>query len=282
MSAPAVLPAATIVLLRETAPDAPHGFEVFLVKRPATASFLADAFVFPGGRVDEDDRAREWIGQCDDVSTFVRRGREDAGTELAHGVAAIRELLEEAGVLLARGGDGVPVDDAGAIARVRGDVHGGAASFLDSCRSMGWRLALDAIHPWSRWVTPAFEPKRFDTRFYVARWDATRKALHDGRETVDSAWMLPSDALERAERGDRLFGLPTLRTLQELLAHETPADAIRAAAGRPLDPIHPVLREREGARWLLLPGDPDYPAPVSFAVGAPARYRLDGARWKPA
>lgn len=275
------IPAATVMLLRET--DGGHAsFEVFLVKRPAKASFMADAHVFPGGRVDERDRAREWRGCCDGLDAFLRRGREDAVTELAHGVAAMRELLEEAGILLARGPDRdlTPTDDA--IGRARTAVHQGQAAFLDVCQVCKWRLALDVLYPWSRWVTPAFEPRRFDTRFYAARWHPAAVATHDGHETVDSAWMTPAEALARSERGEHLFGLPTLRTLGELARFESIDAVLAASATRPLDPVDPLVVEQDKGLCLVLPGDPAYPRPVSFAVAPPTRYRLDGDRWRPA
>ena len=282
MRVPPVIPAATVVLLRD--PPAGHttGFEVFLVKRPARASFMPHAHVFPGGRVDTHDREPAWRDRVDGLEAFVHRAREGAEDELAHGVAAIRELFEEAGVLLACDATGHLVSHATALSAARTAVHDGTAAFLDVCRSHGWRLALDRLRPWSRWVTPAFEPKRFDARFYVACWSGEGDASHDGRETVASDWMTPAEAIARSERGEHLLGLPTLRTLFELARFDSPAAAAAATAGRPLDPIDPLIYERDDERWLVLPGDPDYPRPVSFAVEPPTRYRLDAARWKPA
>ena len=200
--------AATVMLVR----DAPDGIEVFMLRRNADLVFVPGAYVFPGGSVDEADAA-------EGGDAFV--------------VAAIRECFEEAGALLAydRSGEFVDLlDDATAerFAAYRDDVHAGRRTMHEVCAREGLRLATDALHPVSRWVTPPRSPRRFDTRFFIARAPLNQAFLHCDRETVASEWVRPDDALARFGEGDIELILPTERSLQ-LIAKSSAVDELLAA-----------------------------------------------------
>ena len=202
--------AATVMLVR----DAGDGVEVFMLKRHADLVFVPGAYVFPGGAVDDADRAF-------DHDPFV--------------VAAIRECFEEAGALLAyvAGHRFVDLHDEAAAVRFReyrDAVHAGRLTIHDLCELEGLRLAVDALQPVSRWVTPPRSPRRFDTRFFVARAPSNQAFLHDDRETTASEWVRPVDALERFKAGDIELILPTERSL-EMLARAHSVDALLVAAG---------------------------------------------------
>src|SRR2546421_2983144 len=184
--------AATVMLVR----DAGDGLEVFMLRRNTALVFVPGAYVFPGGAVDVADAA-------------------EGGDAFA--VAAIRESFEEAGALLAydRSGELADLSDDATAARFHGDrddVHAGRMTIHELCAIEGLRLAVDALRPVSRWVTPPRSPRRFDTRFFVARAPRDQALVHDDRETVASEWVRPHAALSRFEDGDIELILPTERT----------------------------------------------------------------------
>ena len=186
-------PAATVVLIRPGV----AGIEVLLTSRPSSMAFAADAHVFPGGRVDVDDA---------DPSLLARAGV--GATD--HDIAAIRELFEEAGVLLATGGS----REERRIVRSR--LVRGETTFRASAEALDLRLDTSALVPLSRWVTPAGMPRRFDARFYVAELPADAEVSIEGGEVVEAAWFAPRAALDAMSRGDLSMWLPTSSTIQQL------------------------------------------------------------------
>jgi 8-oxo-dGTP pyrophosphatase MutT (NUDIX family) len=253
--------AATVMLLR----DGPDGLEVFMLQRTLNAAFVGGFYVFPGGVVDDADRHADVGAVCEgrtDAEASDVLGIDRGG--LAFWVAAIRECFEEAGVLLARTPDHafVSFDDAGVADRFR--VHRAAIDdrslrIVDLCVSEGLHLDLGEIAYVSHWITPLAEPRRFDTRFFVAHAPAQQTPLHDDRETIASLWVRPADALERQRRGELQLIIPTIKNLEFLLPHATAADALQAAqlAGRP-EVIFPKIVRKGDLMSVLLPGDPGY------------------------
>lgn len=248
--------AAAVILVREGAP----GLEVLLVRRPAKAAFMAQAFVFPGG---------------------ARDGDEDPRT------TAARELFEEAGVLLADR----PVDAATAAGlRARAAAGEPLHELL-----AGAGLALDpgALAPFAHWITPSAEKRRFSARFYLAALPAGQVASIDGRELVDERWVAPRDALERA--AELHLPPPQLRTLWELrdVAGVEAAQALarsRAPHVAPLLPRFAPIADAPGGFALLLPWDPGYEglgtgeaahlAADHPLAGGPGRFVLDDGVWR--
>src|SRR5258708_4669026 len=181
------LPAATILLLR----DAPGGLEVFMVKRHHQIDFVAGALGFPGGRVDKGD------------SEAALRDHTDGGGEWsdemrAMGAAAIREAFEESGILLARDADtgelltARRLEGLGSFRQALEKRQVGLAEML---RSERLRLAYDQLVHFAHWITPENMPKRFDTHFFVAKSPLGHEGSHDGRESVDSIWITPQNAI---------------------------------------------------------------------------------------
>lgn len=236
---------ATVILLR----DAPAGPEVFLQRRGAGASFMAGAYVFPGGVVDDTDR-----GMPPELVD------EPGADLLAQRVAAVRELFEEAGVLLATR-DGALVDGGfvtgPTTTAVRRRLHDRADPFdwRPWLAEQGLVLATGPLVLASRWVTPVVEPKRFDTWFFVVEAPTVQDADHDDVEMTDSLWARPADALAAAEAGDVFMVPPTRRNLAALVGFDRAGDAV-AAAGGPgaAEPILPVIRrDDDGSVWVTHP-----------------------------
>jgi 8-oxo-dGTP pyrophosphatase MutT (NUDIX family) len=261
--------AATVMLVRDGArrDDIESRIEVFMLQRHRDSVFLGGAYVFPGGAVDEHDRHADLEGVCagrTDAVASALLGLDPPTGGLAFWVAGIREAFEEAGVLLAYGPDGAIVDwsDPSVAARFaehRKAVDAGERRLVDVCRDEGLSLAADAVHYFSHWITPVGPPRRFDTRFFVARAPEGHTYVHDERETIDHAWVRPAEAIARQARGEVDIILPTLRTLQTIGRFATTDELLTAAAAAGDIPtmLPRVVQDADGTR-ILLPGDEGY------------------------
>jgi 8-oxo-dGTP pyrophosphatase MutT (NUDIX family) len=246
--------AATVMLVR----DSDEGLETFMLQRRFDSAFVGGAHVFPGGAVDPDDRGPGVEGWCEgrsDVDASRQLGVPSGG--LGFWVAAVRECFEEAGVLLAYDGDGAVLDlaastDRQRFAEHRRSVDGGGGSLAAVCDAEGLRLATDAMHYLSHWVTPEGSPRRYDTRFFVTEAPAGQVPSHDEHETIADMWTTPAAALDAYARGDVELIMPTLRTL-EVAAEFASAAALLAAVERPVDEIPDIVPDELGRR-VALPG----------------------------
>jgi len=262
MSSP-IRDAATVLLLR----DRPSGeFEVLMVRRHGQSGFMAGAHVFPGGKLDPADSASNVLASVTGRSAEGARvalGENGLSGETALGlfVAALRETFEEAGVLLADHATGTD------LVAARNSLHAGTA-FAGVLNSLSATLRLDRIVPFSRWVTPAVEPRRFDTRFFVARVEASQHAEHDRRETTEHAWLTPREAIDATLRHEILLPPPTLKSLLELSEFGSAEAVLTAAAARRPPYVCPVIQEVDGALTVLLPGDPLHPEAVPELAGS--------------
>jgi 8-oxo-dGTP pyrophosphatase MutT (NUDIX family) len=272
MAAPA-RPASTVVLVRPSA----RRFEVLLVRRHGDIAFMGGAHVFPGGRVDALDRIEQPEAICDGVAAAVAGlpGLSPADA-VAHFVAATRELLEEAGVLLA-----APVDTR-RLPELRREVNAGTLSMDALARREGLRLSLDRLVPFAHWVTPEFETRRFDTRFFVAMLPDAQEAAHDERETIESEWLDPDDAVERCRRGEIALPPPTWTTLRTLARWHSADAVIASARARRIVTVQPGFVSDDRGTILTLPGDPLFPAPEGYEVPSETRFILVDGRWRPA
>lgn len=262
-----VKPAATVLLVRDADGG---GIEVFMLRRTFNAAFASGMFVFPGGKVDDVDGIGEIANLCDgltDSEASAMLGIESGG--LAYWVACIRECFEEAGVLLARDsrtGNVIRFDDPAVAVKFnteRHNIHDGSVALLDLCKREGLTLTTDEIHYVSHWITPMGERRRFDTRFFIARAPAAQEPLHDDGETIESMWISPQEAIERAHERDLMLMPPTRANIEFLLPHRT-ADEVMEAAARIGIPqtILPKLKIDSDGRvvGIAMPSDPEYDA----------------------
>ena len=232
--------AATVVLVRKGR----RGPEVLLTRRPASMAFAPDVHVFPGGRVDPGDAEPSLLARSvvppEDAARAIGGDLEPVAALAVH-VAAIRELFEEAGVLLADvaeaagvgvsvgPGIGVGAGAGGAVpsrsaALARSALVGGEASFEEIAAELGLRLRTDLLVPLSRWVTPPILPRRFDARFFAAELPVGARVTFEGDEVAGHAWSTPSAALEAMAAGEIGMWLPTSATLQQLQHAESVAE----------------------------------------------------------
>ncbi len=272
---PAPRDAATVLVVRDPPGGGPP--EIFFVKRNAEARFMGGAYVFPGGRLDPGDCLDDVPGDLDPAACAARLGDLDPARARGLHVAALRECLEESGLLLAVGDVPAPVREA--LRHSLTPPEGGPLGAL--LRQHGVTLHLSALAPIARWVTPRAETRRFDARFFVAQVprDGHLHAAHDGRETVDSAWLTAAEAIDRAQRRQIVLSPPTWRTLAELQGLDSAA-AILAAAPARLTPIEPHVRLRENTLWVELPDE--LPPPLHRALpDLPHSFQYQDGVWLP-
>jgi 8-oxo-dGTP pyrophosphatase MutT (NUDIX family) len=253
-------PAATVVLLR----DRPAGgLETLLTRRHTGSRFAGGDYVFPGGKVEADDMPEDverFLAGLTGAEAAQRLGGTLGPREaLAYWVAAIREVFEEVGVLLAYGTTGallaVTPENRERLARQRAACQSGNRAFFEMLREERLTLATDRLVHFAHWITPEESPLRFDTRFFAAPMPAGQEAEADGRETVATRWLAPGEALEALERREISLRLPTIKNL-ELLRARSAADALEALRARTVAPIRPRILTIEGRPVPVLPDDP--------------------------
>jgi 8-oxo-dGTP pyrophosphatase MutT (NUDIX family) len=238
--------AATVLLLR----DADPGIEVYLIRRAASMAFASGMYAFPGGAVDPRDASHEvhWAGPSA-ADWAARLGLEDAPAARSVVCAAVRETFEESGVLLA---GRVPGDVPGSEARtVVGDVSGPdwerarqalvdrELAFSDFLTQRGFGLRSDLLAAWGRWITPEFEPRRYDACFFLAALPGAQRTRDVGGEADGVVWVTPAEAVARQRRGEWAMLPPTVVTLSEIADQPSVESALRAAADRELTPVTP-------------------------------------------
>lgn len=262
--------AATVLLLRE---ETEGGFAVFMVKRHHKSGFMAGAYVFPGGTVDAADHGWSRVRGRAPAEAAALLGEEDGAVAIALHVAAIRETFEEAGVLIADGAD------AADLAGARAELHDGA-DFAALAEAHALVLRLDHIAPWSRWVTPFIESRRYDARFFLARAPREQEAEHDRIEVTAGEWLTPAAALARFEEGSIQLPPPTLRTIEQLASFASVDEAFAAAAARPAPlPVQPHFVQLGDVPTLTLPGDPEHPIAERRIEGS-TRFQLVDGRFR--
>jgi 8-oxo-dGTP pyrophosphatase MutT (NUDIX family) len=260
---PAPRPAATILLLR----DRPAGLEVFMVVRNHAIDFAGGALVFPGGRVEESDQ--ELADRPQDCPN-----PESLSTDaLAFRIAAIRETFEECGVLLARPHGSQDLIDAATLKRLedqhRAALNAGSIGFDAVLGSEGLLPAPDLLVHFAHWITPAHQPKRYDTHFFLAEAPEAHLAVHDGQEAVESIWITPAQALADTTTGKLVFA--TAKNLEKLGRSRTVDEAMSAARAAKVVTVQPKGTKLEGGKRLLrIPEEAGYGGSEFIVNFAPA------------
>jgi 8-oxo-dGTP pyrophosphatase MutT (NUDIX family) len=255
--------ASTILLLRDNA--ARKEIEVFMMVRHHQIEFNSGALVFPGGSIDASDKevaARPEL--CSGADGL------DAAA-LGFGIAAIRETFEESGILLARPQGSPALVDAKRASEIeaahRIALNERKTTFPKVLADNKLSLALDHLVPYAHWITPEGMPKRFDTWFFLASAPPEQVGAHDGRESTDSIWVSPREALEGGESGRFKLPFPTTRNLIRLGKQPNVRAALEDSRGKPVVTVMPVMTRLNGGRQLRIPLEAGYDGEV-FEVGA--------------
>ncbi len=221
-------PASTLILLR----DAAQGPELFMVERSHAADFVAGAYVFPGGAVDEADAHPDLQARVQGLSdTAASRRLGVASNGIGYWVAAVRECFEEAGILLAvdRGGAPIAPERLFALTPYRDKLNAGEVGFLEFLEREDLYLPCDRIAYFAHWITPPARSRRYSTRFFVALAPAGQIGSHDAGETVSHTWIRPAEALDRFEKGTLTLVNATRDALSRLAAYREARTALEAA-----------------------------------------------------
>jgi 8-oxo-dGTP pyrophosphatase MutT (NUDIX family) len=253
--------AATVILVRQAKADS---WAIFLARRHRQQSFMAGAFVFPGGQLEDGDYDPEFfrfIWAPDDFNPQATLQDAGLAPEKAQAffIAAIRETFEEAGILLAgnRSGEFISLQQEEDIARFSGyrrDLNNHQISFLEIIRREKIFLFPAALIPYSHWITPESAAKRFDTRFFLARLPRGQEAVADCTELTELLWVTPQTALQMHCSQKIILMPPTLKTITELMEFTSIDELLNAAKSRLIYPILP----QEFANGVKLPHDPEY------------------------
>lgn len=226
--------AATVIAARDTS----EGLEVFMVRRSARAVFMPNLYVFPGGRVEDEDH--------EDAARRLRGSPR--GVDVAYAMTAARETFEEAGLLFAdRVVDGKP------LAALRRAMHAGELTFGEVLAQLDAAVDAAQLRYFSRWVTPKSEhaTRRFDTRFFVARAPENQVAEADATEVLDGRWLRPRDALRAHERGEIGLIFPTIKHLERIAPYATVDELLQFADAKTIVTVSPEVQP--GPLFVLVP-----------------------------
>lgn len=242
MESSLAIPAATLVTVRER-PDGPP--ELLMVERAEGMAFAGGALVFPGGRIDEADRA---LGS--DADSAAR-------------IAAIRETFEETAIPVGL----TPVPPVEAALEIQRALLA-ERDFAELLDQNGLELELNTLTPLARWIPKFHATRRFDTLFFLARAPGPDRLPNiSAGECSGAYWITAADALERQRRGEARLIFPTRRNLERLALHSS-FDEMRAdALAHPVEPISPWVEEIEGENFITIPDGIGYPV---------TREKLDG------
>ena len=244
-------PSATIMLVR----DGKDGIEVFMVVRDRPMDGAMGAVVFPGGKIDEEDRHPENWGHL---------SPPQPDPALPYWLAAMRETFEEAGVVIARPegtakGDIAPARAREMVAKHRDSLLDRKVTFASIIRSEKLVPALDHMVHFAHWQTPLGLPKRFDTHFFLVSSPEGQEPIHDGREMVDCFWTSPGRIVAEANDGKRTLVPATKLNLELLAESKTVAEAMERAKGRPVVMVRPERFKTEAGSWAVkIPIDAGY------------------------
>ncbi len=252
-------PASAVMILRDTASG--QSFEVFMVRRVIQSDFMPDVYVFPGGSVTKDDIATE---QTPEICRTVPSNAADPSGLTALGVgvraAAIRELFEEAGVLLAYANESMLAIDEMNEERYetyRQEFNNRTGSLIEMAQTGKLVLATERLNYFAHWITPEVEgmPKRFDTHFFVTTAPKEQQAAYDQLETSEGIWITPTEALTRSKNNEFPLVFPTIHQLQELATSSSVAQVLALTSQTRVKVRMPVAVKRDGQTQIYLSED---------------------------
>lgn len=246
-----IIPAATMILLDDR-PD----LQVLMLLRNDASGFVASHTIFPGGAIEQDDRSSTWDSLISGLTN--KEADEQLRTEEARSywIAAIRETIEEVGVVVGSHEDELLED--------RKSLENGTVNFSQIVAQRQLSLNLSGVKPISRWITPKGGPRRYDTYFFAAQSRSPITPRVDGKEAVEVFWITPSDALQKWEAGELTMISPTLATLQQLQTYRNTDEIFSALESKPLPENIRIIDESNALP--LFPNDHNYKASYTWSA----------------
>lgn len=252
-------PAASVVLMRAPRDGRPAlgALEVYFLRRQRGMAFAGGMAVFPGGGVDPRDHDAHddvvWAGPA--PTAWAERLGVDVADARALVYAAVRETFEESGVLLAGPTpDRVVADTTGADWEAdRVALESRALSFSEFLTRRSLVVRTDLLTPWSLWITPIFEPRRFRTWFFLAELPEGQRTRDVSSESSEVMWLSVADALRACHADTVAMMPPQYCTCLELYDSGTPAEAAATGRHRELASIQPTARFHEDRAHLEIP-----------------------------
>ena len=251
----------TVILVR---PSASAGWKLFLVRRHQKQSFMAGAYVFPGGQVEKSDKSpalESYIKKNPDFkpARILQENELPEKDALGFFIAAIRETFEEVGILLggSPSGDFISFHDKDVRAQYneyRRRLYASEITLSEIAREEGILFFPEVLVPYAHWITPDFEKMRFDTRFFLAKLPPEQRPVADATELTESLWVTPENALQMHRRKEIMLMPPTFKTIEELSVFASIDELFMACAQKEIYPILPQL----SGDFILLPHDPEY------------------------
>ncbi len=258
-SPPPLRDAATVILVREKNKE----LEVYLLKRSTKSGFMGGLYVFPGGVVDDQDRGYTDWQPCIDLSACqieqqLCNDNFHIESASAFSVAAIRETLEEAGVLIASEKSKTKeAFDLMASRRLEKDLS--QDWFKSAIEKKKWILSFSNLGPWSHWITPKRMKKRFDTRFFIAFMPENQICVPDNLETKHGIWLPPLTALKQNLTTKTPLSPPAVVTLTHLLKFNTLEKLKQEIQYRSWgEPIAPIMIPSDNGPVIIEPWDPEF------------------------
>jgi 8-oxo-dGTP pyrophosphatase MutT (NUDIX family) len=258
-------PAASVMLVRESPAGAPEPIEVYMIRRHRGMKFLGGYYAFPGGRVDAADGVAESLARCWGMTEAeaARRFPATAGAPpLAFWMTAVRELLEESGILLACDEGGAPIDDASsavldAIERCRTALMAGAAPFEALLAREGWYADTRPLRYLSHFVTPRTSPIRYAARFFLCLAPPAQEPRLFTEETSEGFWIHPGEGYRRFLADEMAMAEPAEYGLA-YLAQFASLDELRQSLADDREKFHGIVHcidsfwegfDWKAARW---------------------------------
>ena len=245
-----LIPASTVLVIRDGTDD----IEVFMVVRHHQIDFASGALVFPGGKVDESDLNPE-------IRRYIISETEISDEELSYKIAGIRECYEEADVLFAYEQNEKEIISSKRLeqlAKWREEFNNKKGSMFDFAAKENITFNLDNLIPFAHWITPKMMPKRFDTYFYLAEAPKDHIGKHDGKESVDSVWISPKQALDDCLAEKRTIIFPTKMNLEKLSKFNTVKEALEEVKKETVFTVEPKIEKNDDGVFLTIPEKAGY------------------------
>lgn len=259
--------ASTVVLLRDSA----QGLQVLMMQRHSASQVLGGVHVFPGGKLDDDDMSPlvlKWLKEDSaQLHHLLQEPVLDQQRAAGLYVAALRELHEEAGILLGSAVASAPPSE----------------PWHQVVSSLGHQLQATLLTPWSRWITPkqpSVTNKRFDTRFFLAHAEPQQEGRHDNHEATEIRWLSPDEALRAYWDRQIELAPPQIMSLAHLRQYTQAEQALADARQRPPALVEPEAHDIHGERMICYPGDPMHSVRTA-AFSGPTRLYFRNKRFEP-